>query len=137
MDPFVSYEKIKCCEYGPRVCIHNISLSLLIIDGPISLRYISLGWIVLPGTNTLSLLDPFVSCKKCCEYSPGAISLLLMNGPNKLTPHYNSRKVLPRTNTLSLLDPIISYEENRVLWIQSRGLYSQLFAFFVTHEWPQ
>ncbi len=35
------------------------------------------------------------------------------------------------------LGPFISYEENKVFWILSQGLYSQHFIFLVTCEWAQ
>ncbi len=32
---------------------------------------------------------------------------------------------------------IVSYEDNEVLWIQYKGLYSQHFIFFVAYELAQ
>jgi hypothetical protein len=52
---FVSYEKIKCCEYIPRDCIHNSSFSLKLINGINRLDdYNTLHKNGFAGTNTLA-----------------------------------------------------------------------------------
>jgi hypothetical protein len=48
-------EKIKCCEYGPLVCIHNTSFSSKRTNGFNKLQcYITLGWKGLPEANALA-----------------------------------------------------------------------------------
>jgi len=48
---------MKCCEYSPRSCIHNILFSLLMMYQSNKLEcYITLGWKGLPVANALRYL---------------------------------------------------------------------------------
>ncbi len=50
---------------------------------------------------------------------------------------YTNPELFTREKQSSLFGLLISYEENKVLWIQSWEPYSQQFIFFVTYEWAQ
>jgi hypothetical protein len=51
--------------------------------------------------------------------------------------HYTKLERLARDKHSGLLGQPVSYEENEVLWIWPRNLYSQHFISFVTYEWAQ
>ncbi len=57
-----------------RGCTHSTTFYLYVINWPNRLDcYITLGWKVFPGTNTLAYWAHSYK-KKCCEYNPKIIS---------------------------------------------------------------
>jgi hypothetical protein len=85
-------DKMKCCEYAPRGCIHCTNFSLYLMTRPNKLdSSIRLSWKGLSETNTLTYCaSSWVTNKmKCCEYAPwGQIhntSSYLANRVNKLS----------------------------------------------------
>ncbi len=57
-----------------------------------------------------------------------------MNKKNKVDCYITlGWKDLQRDKHSSLLGQLVSYEENKVLWIESQGLYLQHRIFFLTY----
>ncbi len=51
--------------------------------------------------------------------------------------YYARQERLATDKHSSFLGPFVSYEENKLLWINSLRSYSQQFIFFVTYKWAQ
>jgi hypothetical protein len=63
LGPFVSCKENKCCEYNPRVCIHNTLISVKVANGTNKLvYYITFDKERIVRDKQSRLLGPFVSC---------------------------------------------------------------------------
>ncbi len=105
--------------------------------------YITLGWKVLPGKNTLAYFAHLHVLKKmkCWSWHQGQYSqYFILFVTNECTAqsarvvlHYTRLESSARDKHSSLFGPVVSSEENEVLWSWHHGLYSQHPIFLITN----
>jgi hypothetical protein len=113
-------KKIKRCEYGTSVHIHNAEFPSELTNGHDKLVFPTIGWKGLSGTNTLAYWAHSKVTKKmkCCEYGTrvhihkASFSSQLTNGSDKLAFPNNGLERLAKNGHSSLSGPFKSYIEN-------------------------